>query len=146
MSIYKIYRFSNKLYQKRIPLIPKILKVFIRIIYGCVLPYEAEIGEKTILGYQGLGIVIHPRAKIGKNCVISQGVTIGGTSKKYGVPEIGDDVYIGAGAKIIGPIKIGSNVVIGANSVVLNDIPQNCVAVGIPAKIIKSNINISDYK
>lgn len=144
--MYRIYKLSNKLYKMNIPIIPKLIKIFIRVVFSSVIPYKAEIGEGTILGYQGLGVVIHERSKIGKKCVISQGVTIGGTSKKYGVPVIGDNVYIGAGAKIIGPITIADEVVIAANAVVINDIPSRCVIGGIPAKIIKSEININDYK
>lgn len=143
MSIYKI---SNKIYNMKIPIIPKVIKIFLRLFFGCVIPYTAKIGENTVFGYQGLGIVIHSRAVIGKNCVISQGVTLGGTSKKRGVPVIGDNVYIGAGAKIIGPITIGNNVVIGANSVVIKNVPNNCVIGGVPAKILKRDINIEDYK
>lgn len=146
MSIYKIYKISNRLYKMKVPIIPKLIKIFLRVVFSCVIPYTAEIGDNTIFGYQGLGIVIHSRAIIGKNCIISQGVTLGGTSKKRGVPIIGDDVYIGSGAKIIGPIKVGNNVVIGANSVVITDIPSNCVVGGIPSRILKEGINISDYK
>ncbi len=92
-----------------------------------------------------MAIVIHKKAVIGKNCRISQGVTIGGTPNRVELPVIGDNVYIGAGAKIIGNIKIGNNVVIGANSVVITDIPDNCVAVGMPAKVIKEGIDINNY-
>lgn len=144
--MYRLYKLANILYKMKIPIIPKVIKVFIRIVFGCVISYKCEIGEGTVLGYQGLAVVIHERARIGKKCVISQGVTIGGTSKKYGVPIIGDNVYIGAGAKIIGPIIIGDNVVIGANSVVTSNIECNSIAVGVPARIIKENIDINQYK
>lgn len=87
-------------------------------------------------------IVIGP-ATIGKNVGISQGVTIGASfDKEQGGKKcaiIGDNVWIGAGAKILGPISIGNNTIIGANSVVVKDIPANSVAVGIPAKVIKSS-------
>lgn len=79
------------------------------------------------------------------NCQIGTNVTIGGTSGKQEVPTIGNNTIISTGAKIIGPIKIGNNCIIGANAVVLSDIEDNCVAVGVPAKIIKRNINIKDY-
>lgn len=146
MNIYKSYELARKLYLKKIPLMPKLIKIYLRIVYSTVIPYTSEIGEGTSMGYQGLGIVIHGRAKIGKRCNISQNVTIGGTSKKYEVPTIGDDVYIGSGAKIIGPITIGNNVVIGANSVVITDIPPNSLVVGVPGRIIKTNIDINQYK
>lgn len=146
MNIYKIYNISNKLYRLKVPIIPKIIKIYLRIVFSCVIPFSTEIGKDTIIGYQGLGIVIHPRSKIGEKCIISQGVTIGGTSKKRNVPLVGNNVYIGAGAKIIGDIKIGDNVVIGANSVVVKDIPSNCMVAGVPAKILKYNIDIENYK
>lgn len=89
--------------------------------------------------------MIHARAVIGKNCVIGSCVTIGGRSRHYEVPVIGDNVQISTGSKILGPVHIGDNVVIGANSVVLKDIPSNCVVVGAPARIIKENIDIKSY-
>ncbi|AXY02862.1 hypothetical protein D1115_17910 [Vibrio alfacsensis] len=75
---------------------------------------------------------------IGKNCNISQGVTIGKINQgnKIGAPIIGNNVYIAPGAKIIGGIHIGDNVAIGANAVVVTDVPDNVTVGGIPAKII----------
>lgn len=82
------------------------------------------------------GIIISYYAKIGKNCVIRQQVTIAqDDSNKAAI--IGDNVIIGAGAKIIGNVKIGNNVIIGANAVVTHDIPNNSIAVGVPARVIK---------
>jgi serine O-acetyltransferase len=78
--------------------------------------------------------------KIGGNCWINQGVTIGYTSKGES-PEIGNQVTINAGAKVLGPIKVGNNVVIGANAVVVKNVPDNCTVVGVPAYIIKRNGN-----
>lgn len=80
------------------------------------------------------GIIISHHAKIGADCIIHQQVTIGEVDGKAAV--IGDNVMIGAGAKIIGPVKIGNNVKIGANAVVVKDVPDNCTAVGCPARII----------
>lgn len=82
-------------------------------------------------------IVIHPQTKIGENCTILQGVTIGRNDFDVsGVPTIGNHVIIYAGAKIFGNIRIGNNVVIGANAVVSKDIPDNCIVAGVPAKIL----------
>ncbi|MED4029956.1 DapH/DapD/GlmU-related protein [Priestia megaterium] len=145
MSAYKIYKIASSLHRKKIPVVPSVLSKLNRIIYGCQVPHTAEIGENTIIGYDGIGTVIHYRSKIGKNCVIMSGVTLGGTNHKKEVPIIGDNVLIGTGAKLIGSVTIGSNVVIGANSVVVNDIPDNCLVVGVPAKVTKTNINIKDY-
>jgi serine O-acetyltransferase len=81
------------------------------------------------------GIVIHPHATIGPNCLLFQQVTIG-TGSVSGLPEIGGHVDIGAGARILGGIHIGDHAIIGANAVVLSDVPENSTAVGIPARTI----------
>lgn len=120
--------------------------------YGIELPFQTNIQSGLYIGHHG-GIIISSRAIIGKNCNISQGVTIGQSNRgKYkGYPTIGDAVYIGPGAKIFGAIKIGNNVAIGANCVVTKDIPDNSVVVGVPGKVISSKgsldyINNTDYK
>lgn len=137
MNIYKWYKIERILYLHHIPLLPGLIKGMIRVLFGGVVPYQADIGEGTVLGYQALGIVIHKRCVIGRNCHISQNVTLGGTSGLYEVPVLGDNVDVGAGANIIGSIHIGNNVTIGAGTVVLRDLPDNCVAVGVPARIVK---------
>ena len=105
---------------------------------GGGIPYQADIGKGTILGYQACGIVIHKRCVIGTGCHISQGVTIGGTSGLYEVPVLGENVQVGANAVIIGPVHVGSGSVIGAGAVVTRDIPPRSVAVGVPAKVVKT--------
>ena len=145
--LYFIYQFSYILHQNNIPLLPSLInKIFIRLMLGCHIGLGAKIGKGTILGYGGLGTVIHHRSVIGENVLIHTGVTLGGTSKKYEVPVIGDNCIISSGAKVIGPVKIGKNCIVGANAVVLTDIPDNSIVVGIPAKIIKRDINIFDYR
>jgi serine O-acetyltransferase len=145
--IVKIYSFIYTLHRLRVPLLPNIInKIFIRILFGCQIGTGTKLGKNVVLGYGGLGIVIHPRAVIGDNVNIGPGVVIGGTSGKYEVPRVGENTIISAGAKIIGPISIGRNCLIGANAVVVKDIPDNSLVVGIPAKVIKENINIQDYK
>ncbi|ALZ77062.1 serine O-acetyltransferase [Rheinheimera sp. F8] len=140
-----LYRIGNFLYQKKIPALPNLFNLLIRIIHNCAVYSETSIGEGTVFGYGGIGVVIHKRAVIGKNCIIGSNVTIGGRSRSRDVPLIGDNVYIATGAKILGAIKIGNNVVIGANAVVIQDVPDNCVVAGVPAKVIKENINPQDY-
>jgi len=85
----------------------------------------------------GFCTIIAPR-KIGKNCWINQGVTIGYTNDTD-CPTIGDNVTVGAGAKVLGNCHIGNNVKIGANYVVVKDVPDNCTVVGCPAYIAKRN-------
>jgi serine O-acetyltransferase len=80
------------------------------------------------------GVVIHPDAVIGPNCLLFQQVTIG-TGPKPGVPRLGGHVDVGAGAKILGGVVIGDHAVIGANAVVINDVPAGCMAAGVPAVI-----------
>ena len=87
------------------------------------------------------GIEIHPGAKIGDNCTIYHQVTLGGTGKDTGKrhPTIGNNVLIGAGAKILGPVYIGDNSRIAAGSVVLQNLPANCTAAGVPANVVRIN-------
>jgi serine O-acetyltransferase len=90
----------------------------------------------------GMGVIIGSTAEIGDNAVIYSGVVLGSRNGSidngFGTkrhPTIGNNVLIGSGAKILGNITIGDNVKIGANTVVLHDVPNNCTAVGVPAKI-----------
>lgn len=101
--------------------------------YGIQIPEETQIGEGLLVRHYGT-IFIHPETVIGKNLIISQGVTIGVNNS--GVPKIGNNVHIAPGAKVLGDIKIGDNVVIGANSVVTKDVPDNAVVGGIPSKVL----------
>ena len=121
------YRRAYWLQQHGLRPLARVLEMWIYFVHNSFIPAECQIGEGTSFGYKGIGVVIHKRAKIGKNCLISQGVTIGGRSGHYDVPTIGDNCYIGAGAKVLGPITVGDNVVIGANAVLLKDAPSNTV-------------------
>ena len=105
--------------------------------FGIDISYDTQVGSGLYIGHFG-GIVVNYKTKIGKNCNINHGVTIGETfgGKNPGVPEIGDDVYIGPGSIIIGGIKVGNSVAIGAHSVVTQSIPDCGVVVGNPARII----------
>lgn len=114
--------------------------------FNCSVPESCVIGKGTKFGYGGIAVVIHARTVIGRNCMIGQGVTIGGKSGWYEVPVIGDNVHIHAGARIIGPVRIGDNVEIGTNCVVVKDVPSNCVVAGVPARILKSNMTEEDWK
>jgi len=112
--------------------------VFWSVVTGADIPLNTTIGGGLGLTHSN-GIVIHPDSIIGINCLIFQQVTIGTGGKKPGVPMIGGHVDIGTGAKILGGVRIGNCVRIGANAVVLDDVPDNCTAVGIPARIIRHN-------
>ena len=101
----------------------------------------AYFDGKPVLPHGLNGIIISNQAKLGKNVVILQQVTIGLKKAGGGAPTIGNNVFIGAGAKILGEISIGDGAVIGANAVVLNDVPSNCLAIGVPARIISREAN-----
>jgi len=144
MQPLRIYYFANWCYRRRIPIIPKLMKLLIFIIYNAVVPYEASIGPNCKLGHGGTGVVIHPESVIGENVLIGTCVTIGGRKSGEAAPHIGNNVYIGTGAKILGSVTVNKNCVIGANAVVIKSIPSRCVAVGVPAKIVRRNIDSFD--
>jgi serine O-acetyltransferase len=139
-----IYRFGRwTYYQCKIPLIKQLCSILYFIMrkvselfFGIGIWPTSDIGPGLKIEHWG-GIIIVAK-KIGKHCRISQQVTIGhiGGFKGGGLPTLGDNVYVGAGAKILGEINIGSNVKIGANAVVITNVPDNAVAVGVPARII----------
>ena len=105
---------------------------------GIEIHPAATIGRRFFIDH-GTGVVIGETTEIGDDCTIYQGVTLGGTGKDTGKrhPTLGNNVMVGAGAKVLGPIKIGNNVRIAAGAVVLTDIPDNCTAVGIPARVVR---------
>jgi len=100
----------------------------------------ATIGRRLFIDH-GAGVVIGETTEIGDDVTLYQGVTLGGTGKDVGKrhPTVGNGVMIGSGAKVLGPITLGENAKIAAGSVVLRDIPPNCTAVGVPARVVKRN-------
>ena len=101
---------------------------FWSIVTGADIPLNCQIGGGLLIPHPN-GIVIHPDAKIGVNCLIFQQVTIGSRDDR-GVPEIAGHVDIGAGAKILGPVKIGANAKIAANAVIVHDVSNGTTAIG----------------
>lgn len=138
-----VHRFGSWRYgirftpaRKLLSAVYKITYKLVQIISGIELPCEAKIGRNFRIDHFG-GIVVSGYASFGDNCVIRNGVTIGLRHLDHPVaPHFGNNVNVGAGAKILGPLSIGDNVEIGANAVVLKDVPADCTAVGIPARII----------
>lgn len=134
-----LYRVAHSFRVKQYKVPAAIMTRIIRLSAPVDIEVAAEIGEGVVFPHP-LCIVIGGKVKIGNNCKIMQGVSLGGSlgrSKADGQsqPILGNNVFLGAGCKIVGPVTIGDNVVIGANSVVTKDIPSNTKAFGIPATI-----------
>lgn len=138
INAIQLHRAARFLLQRGVPVAPQLLRKAIQYLHGSYLPPEAEIGQGTELGYGGLGVIIHPNAKVGRNCFLSPQVTLGGRSQLDGAPILEDNVIIGTGAKILGPIRIGAGARIGANAVVISDVRPGATVAGVPAREIQS--------
>ncbi len=132
------YRISHWCYKHKLFTLARIISQTSRFFTGIEIHPGATIGKGLFIDH-GMGVVIGETAEIGDNCLIYQGVTLGGTGKDKGKrhPTLGNNVMVGSGAKVLGPFKVGDNVKIAANAVVLEEIPPNSTAVGVPARIIK---------
>jgi serine O-acetyltransferase len=137
-----VYRFGQWRYTIRFVPLRKAMSALYRVAFklvqiatGIEIPCEARIGPGLVIDHSG-GIVVSGYATIGRNCRLRNGVVIGlATIDRPLAPTIGDDVDIGTGAKILGDIRVGSRVLIGANAVVIRDVPDDCIAVGVPAVV-----------
>ena len=114
---------------------------FCRNWYGIELPHTAVIGRRLVIEHQH-GIVVHGAVRIGDDCTIRQGVTLGNKTmeRPMDAPQLGNRVNVGAGAKVLGAIKLGDGAQIGANAVVVKDVPAGATAVGVPARVIWSGM------
>lgn len=137
-----VYRFGRWRYTVRpaplrraLSLVYRIAYKVVQIVTGIELPCEVPVGRGFVIEHAG-GIVVSGFARFGERCRIRNGVVIGlARVDEPGAPQLGDDVDVGAGAKLLGPIRIGNRVCIGANAVVLCDVPDDHVAVGVPAVV-----------
>ncbi|WP_218997381.1 serine O-acetyltransferase [Shewanella algae] len=144
--VYFIFKIISFLHRHKIPFLPTIInKLILRVCFGLQIGNGTTIGKGVVFGYGGLGIVIHDRVILEDGVQIGSGVTIGGTNKKFEVPRVGKDTIISTGAKILGPIVVGKGCVIGANAVVLKNVPDYSVVVGVPGRVIKRDIDITKY-
>jgi len=140
MAVYRFgrwrYTIPNAILRKPFSLLYHLLYKTVQILTGIELPCEVPTGKNFRIDHFG-GIVVSGYASFGDNCIIRNGVTIGLKNiEEKAAPKIGNNVSIGAGAKVLGNITIGNNVDIGANAVVISSVPDNSIAVGIPARII----------
>jgi serine O-acetyltransferase len=118
---------------------------FWSVVTGADIPINTQIGGGLILPHPN-GVVIHPRVIIGPNCIIFQQATLGTNRGDRGVPRLGGHVDVGPGACILGSVSIGDHAVVGANAVVLKNVPNGCVAVGVPAHFISPRDGKSDQQ
>lgn len=114
-----------------------LLQKTIEVLTGISLPGQCQVGLGLYIGHFG-GIFIDSQCRLGSNCNLSQGVTIGqgGRGELHGVPVLGDRVHVGAHAVILGKISIGDDAVIGPGAVVLSSVPPRGVAMGNPARVV----------
>lgn len=134
------HRIAHFLYNHKCFFLARFVSQLARHLTGIEIHPGAKIGRGLFIDH-GSGVVIGETAEIGDNCTLYQGVTLGGTGKHVGKrhPTLGNNVMVGSGAKVLGPFRIGDNSKIAANAVVLDEIPENCTAVGIPARVVRKN-------
>ena len=130
------HRIAHWFFKHNMKFIARWVSQFARHRTGIEIHPGATIGRGLLIDH-GMGVVIGETAVVGDNCTIYQGVTLGGTGKDTGKrhPTIGNNVMIGSGAKVLGPFTVGDNAKIAAGAVVLDAVPENATAVGIPARI-----------
>ncbi|WP_295153951.1 serine O-acetyltransferase EpsC [uncultured Ruminococcus sp.] len=135
-----MYRVAHWFFIRDFKFIARVISQTARFLTGIEIHPGAKIGKGLLIDH-GAGVVIGETAEIGDNCLLYQGCTLGGTGKDHGKrhPTLGNNVMVGCGAKVLGPFKVGDNSKIAANAVVLESVPPDCTAVGVPAKVVKQN-------
>lgn len=134
------YRIAHWFYCRGLQFIARCISQWARFWTGIEIHPGATIGRRLVIDH-GTGIVIGETTEIGDDVLIYQGVTLGGTGKDVGKrhPTLGNNVLVGSGARVLGPITIHDNARIAAGAVVLQDVPANATAVGVPAQIVRVN-------
>jgi serine O-acetyltransferase len=144
--LVRIHKCSRWLAKRRLRPLSRIIDGMIRVLFAARIPAQASIDPSVHFSHNALAVVVTQEAVIGARCLIGMHVLLGSRWPLPGGPVLEEDVVVHAGAKIIGPVRIGRGSVIGANAVVLSDIPPYSLAVGVPAIIKKSAIDISEYR
>jgi serine O-acetyltransferase len=130
-----LYRLMQAGRRWRLWPLEMILNKICAVFCNCIIGRGAEFGPGFVLVHS-TGVVINGQVRGGSGIIIEHQVTIGAERRRS--PVLGDGVFIGAGAKIIGAVTIGAHARIGANAVVVHDVPADCTAVGIPARVVRS--------
>ncbi len=138
------YRVAHALWNRGARVPARLVQNGVRFWTGVDIHPAAELGRRLFIDHAE-GVVIGETAVVGEDVLIFHQVTLGGVSMDPGKrrhPTVGDRVILGAGAKVLGPIEIGSDARVGANAVVLKDVPDHAVAVGVPAKLARSKTEV----
>ena len=132
------YRIAHWLHTHHCRFLGRWISQTTKFFTGIEIHPGATIGRRLVIDH-GTGIVVGETAEIGDDCLLYQGVTLGGTGKDVGKrhPTLGNNVMVGSGAKVLGPFKVGDNARIAANSVVLREVPPNATVVGVPGRVVK---------
>lgn len=132
------YRIAHRLWLWHLRFPARMISQITKFFTGVEIHPAAKIGRRFVIDH-GTGIVIGATAEVGDDCLLYQGVTLGGTGKDTGKrhPTLGNNIMVGCGAKVLGPFKVGDNSRIAANSVVLREVPPNCTVVGVPGRIVR---------
>lgn len=141
-----LYRISHWLWRHHLLFLARLISQIAKWLTGVEIHPAATIGRRLVIDH-GTGIVIGATTIIGDDCLIYQGVTLGGTGISQGKrhPTLGNNVMIGSGAKVLGDIRIGNHSRVAANSVVLRDVPDNSTVVGVPGRIVRINGEKTDH-
>ena len=134
----RTHRLANWCYRHGLIFLAELIAQRCRKKTGIEIHPAAKIGKGLFIDH-GMGVVIGETAEIGDNCTLYQNVTLGGTGKDQGKrhPTLGNNVLVGAGAKVLGPFTVGDNARVAAGAVVLDAVPKDATAVGVPARVVK---------
>lgn len=140
------YRIAHWLWVHRCHFLARMISQVAKWLTGVEIHPAATVGRRLVIDH-GTGIVVGATTEIGDDCLIYQGVTLGGTGVMQGKrhPTLGNNVMVGCGAKVLGPIHIGDHSRVAANSVVLRDVPENSTVVGVPGRVVKINGEKTDH-
>ena len=132
------HRAAHWLFQRRFFFLARCVSQWSRFWTGIEIHPGAKIGRRLVIDH-GMGIIIGETTEIGDDCLLYQGVTLGGTGKDQGKrhPTLGNNVLVGSGAKVLGPFTVGDNARVAAGAVVLDAVPPNATAVGVPARVVR---------
>ncbi len=142
-----IHRISHQLWVLNLKWLARFLSYIGRLLTGIEIHPGAVIGRRFFIDH-GMGVVIGETAKIGDDCTLYHGVTLGGTTWNPGKrhPTLQDNVVVGAGAKVLGPIEVGERARVGSNAVVTRPVPPHATAMGIPARFVQNGVADPEFE